>query len=173
MSEFEKSLADLQRDLYGEELIPEALSREEQNSEYGGGRFRIEQRTIRYRVAKITPKKVGQFVAFWHKVAGKNTPYTVAESPELLVVTTYCQARSGQFVFPKEELAKRGILSQGQNKGKMAIRVYPSWDHPTSAQARRTQVWQLPFFIEFGQGQRVDQAKLRQLYLLEEAQFSE
>ncbi|RCW39871.1 MepB family protein, partial [Paenibacillus prosopidis] len=49
--------------------------------------------------------------------------------------------------FPKDILLKHNILKTDTSKGKMAIRVYPSWDTLTSKQAIATQDWQLPYFI--------------------------
>lgn len=165
MTDFKQSLAVVQKELY-RTLIPDKVSVELQNLEYGAGRFWLEKTSVRYRVAKITPKKIGQFVALWYKDQGKNTPYSATDSPDVLVVNTFTSERSGQFVFPKEELARRGILSQ-EKPGKMAMRVYPVWDQPTSSQALATQKWQQPYFIEFGHGLSVDQKRLRQLYQLD------
>ncbi|WP_414839153.1 MepB family protein [Carnobacterium sp. TMP28] len=30
----------------------------------------------------------------------------------------------------------------------MGIRVYPIWDNPTSKQALKTKLWQLPYFVD-------------------------
>lgn len=37
---------------------------EKQNSEYAGGVLQLNNRSIRFRVSKITPNKIGQFVSF-------------------------------------------------------------------------------------------------------------
>lgn len=165
MTDFEQSLALTQKELY-QELTPCEIRTEIQNRDYGAGRFRLEGTSVRYRVAKVTPKKVGQFVAFWYKNHGKNTPYSATDSPDVLVISTFTAERSGQFVFPKELLVKQGILSQ-QKVGKMGMRVYPIWDRPTSTQGMATQKWQLPYFIEFGQHVAVDKNRFRHLYLLD------
>ncbi|MBP1043982.1 MepB family protein [Vagococcus sp. BWB3-3] len=165
MTDFRQSLAVVQKELY-QTLTPDKVSSESQNQEYGAGQFWLETTSVRYRVAKITPKKTGQFVAFWYKHQGKNTPYSATDSPDVLVVNTFTSERFGQFVFPKEELIRRGILSQ-EKPGKMAMRVYPVWDQPTSSQALATQKWQRPYFIEFGPDLFVDQKRLRQLYQLD------
>lgn len=164
MTDFEESLAVLQKELY-QELVPRELKAENQNREYGAGCFKLGDTSVRYRVAKVTPKKIGQFVVFWYKHNGKNTPYSAMDSPDVLVINTVTPERSGQFVFPKERLVNEGILSQDKT-GKMAMRVYPIWDQPTSIQAIATQKWQLPYFIEFGHHLPIDKEKVRQLYLL-------
>ena len=70
----------------------------------------------------------------------------------------------GQFVFPKEVLLKQNILKTSKTKGKMAIRVYPSWDIPTSKQAIATQKWQLPYFISIDDTNGLPINKLLKLY---------
>ncbi|WP_010307772.1 MepB family protein [Kurthia senegalensis] len=63
----------------------------------------------------------------------------------------------GQFVFPKDVLAKKGILRTAEKKGKMAMRVYASWDEPTSKQAIATQKWQQPYFFEWQQQEDINE----------------
>ncbi len=43
------------------------LKEEKQNAEYVGCLFHLNNKTIRFRVSKITPNKIGQFVSFWEK----------------------------------------------------------------------------------------------------------
>ena len=50
--------------------------------------------------------------------------------------------------FQKKFFSKQNILRSSSTKGKMAIRVYPIWDSPTSKQAMKTQKWQLPYFVD-------------------------
>lgn len=124
---------------------------ETQNQEYGGYRLQLNQVDIRFRIAKITPKKIGQFVAFWEKIEGVNRPYSYGESPDLLVIYTEENAHKGHFVFPKATLKERGILSTEEKVGKMGIRIYPPWDQPTSLQGKATQQWQLAYFTTNGE----------------------
>lgn len=135
---------------------------EKHNAQYGAGNFRLSSKSVRFRVAKITPTKAGQFVAFWEKDEnGQNQAYAYEASPDLIVVTTFKnQSEFGQFIFPKALLLKQKILSTDLIKGKMGIRVYPSWDTPTSKQAIASQKWQLPYFIT----NRTPLEKINQLY---------
>ena len=55
----------------------------------------------------------------------------------------------GQFIFPKELLAKNKIITHNGSDGKRGIRVYPPWDITSSKQAEKTQTWQLNYFIQF------------------------
>ncbi|OKP96486.1 MepB family protein [Paenibacillus sp. P46E] len=72
----------------------------------------------------------------------------------------------GQFVFPKDILLKQNILRSASTKGKMAIRVYPSWDSPSSKQAMKTQKWQLPYFVDMSILNQTLLEKVIELYSL-------
>ena len=151
MNDFYTALSYVNKMIYEpNELTVKWVQEEKQNSKYGAGTFGLSSRTVRFRVANITPPKVGQFVAIWEKdVSNKNQPYTYVETPDLLVIITFKNANKfGQFIFPKEILFKQNILRSSSTKGKMAIRVYSSWDKPTSEQAMKTQKWQLPYFVD-------------------------
>src|SRR5699024_5644269 len=150
------------------DLTVKSVQEEKQNSKYGAGTFRLASRTIRFRVANITPTKVGQFVAFWEKDENnKNQPFTYEEAPDLLVITTFKNDNEyGQFIFPKEVLFKQNILRSSSTKGKMAIRVYPSWDSPTSKQAMKTQEWQLPYFVDMSRQKELPNERIIELYSL-------
>lgn len=131
-------------------LIVQSVQEEKQNAKYGAGIFQLSSKTIRFRVAKKTPTKIGQFVAFWEKdEMNQNRPFLSADAPDLLVITTFENDHAfGQFIFPKDTLIQQNILRSGSSKGRMAIRVYPVWDYPTSQQAQQTQAWQLPYFVD-------------------------
>ncbi|MDT1996237.1 MepB family protein [Carnobacterium divergens] len=147
------------------QFVVKNLAEEVQNREYAGGVFQLNQLSIRFRVAKITPTKIGQFVAFWEKdPLNKNQAFHEMESPDLLVVTTFLGERIGQFVFPKGVLIEQHILRTDSQKGKMAMRVYPSWDSPTSKQAQVTQKWQLDYFVEFTDNRDSFKVRLEALY---------
>lgn len=148
-------------------LTVKDIQEETQNSEYGAGVFQLNCTSVRFRVAKITPTKIGQFVAFWAKDAtNKNQAFSVENAPDLLVINTFSndQQYFGQFVFPKDVLVKHNILKTTTTKGKMAMRVYPSWDTPTSKQAIATQKWQLPYFVEVGPNNSLNVQDLVRLY---------
>lgn len=120
---------------------------EEQNGEYGGMLIKSKGIEYRIRIGKKTAKKVGQFITIWEKDEnGKNTAYAYNDFPEYLVV--FCQQADflGKFVFPKNVLLEKGVLKTETEKGKMALRIYPRWEVPTSKQAQKTQNWQLVYF---------------------------
>lgn len=167
MNNFYTALDYVNKMIYEPNDLPvKSIQEENQNSKYGAGIFKLSSRTVRFRVANITPTKAGQFVAFWEKDENnKNQPFTYDEAPDLLVITTFRDnGEFGQFIFPKEVLFKQDILKSSSTKGKMAIRVYSGWDTPTSKQARNTQKWQLPYFVDMSDPSELPIDKIMKLY---------
>ncbi|WP_052723889.1 MepB family protein [Paenibacillus wulumuqiensis] len=124
------------------------LQIESQNAAYEGMTFEIDTHTFRSRLAKHTPKKKGYFVVFWEKdIDNNNRAYSDKECPDQVIVNVMDHDKQGQFIFPREILLKHGILRSGDQKGKMAMRVYPDWEDELNTAARRTQKWQLLYFI--------------------------
>lgn len=133
---------------------------ESQNEEYEGRCFVLEGKSVRYRTAKTTPKKVGQFVAIWKKNAeNKNEAFKAEESPDYLIITVYDHYQWGQFIFPKEVLIKQKIYQTVNNKGKMAMRLYPDWVTELNPTAKKTQAWQKEYFINLTAGINSDKIK--------------
>nr|WP_246045254.1 MepB family protein [Rhodococcus oryzae] len=138
---------------------------EPESAAYGAHEFTVDGRPIRFRVAKTTPKKVGQFVTLWKRSAqGPIAPFDVDDLVELFIVSARDGDRLGQFVFPRRVLADRGVLSRDGAGGKRAIRVYPPWAAPTSRQARGTQAWQLDHFLPIADAAALDTARALALY---------
>ena len=92
------------------QLTIASTNEEQQNLEYAARTFelinKLTIKTVRFRVAKQTPTKIGQFVTFWEKDSkGMNRPFQYDSSPDLLVITTFKDNRTfGQF-FSKRGLA--------------------------------------------------------------------
>ncbi|WOV83682.1 MepB family protein [Sporosarcina jeotgali] len=166
MKDFHRSLTYVNRLVYHpNHFTIQDIQEERQNSEYGAGRFLLNTKSIRFRVAAITPKKIGQFVALWEKdETNKNQPFTYDNTPDFVVINTFTEDHFGQFVFPKEVLAARSILRSDHSNGKMAFRVYPSWDTPASKQAIATQRWQLPYFIDLTNAPAAASKKVLEMY---------
>ena len=123
--------------------------KEDQNKEYEGASFLAKGVTYRSRLAKQTPKKKGAFVAFWEKTqAGNNQAFLAEESPEYLLVAVQEQERRGVFCFPQSVLIEKKIYRTTNQKGKMAMRVYPSWATELNSTALKTQQWQTSYFYE-------------------------
>lgn len=139
------------------------LKKEDQNSDYEAAILKINSDVYRSRLAKLTPKKKGYFVAVWEKdTTGTNQAYHVDESPEKLIISIIDNNIYGQFIFPKKVLLTYGILKNNTQKGKMAFRVYPSWLTELNITAKKTQAWQTPYFIDLSS--EYDVEKLKELY---------
>ena len=120
-----------------------------ESKEYDGCQFELNDLSIVSRKAKITPKKVGQFVTFWKRnKSGIIEPFQENDTIDFYVVNVKSNYLFGQFVFPKAVLISQGIISTKNKEGKRAFRVYPIWDIPESKQAKQTQKWQLNYFCK-------------------------
>ena len=124
------------------------LQIEEEGEEYHAHRFKIGGHSCIYRQAKVTPKKVGLFVTLW-KREGESPiePFHIDDPQEFFFVGVTDDQHRGFFVFPKQELVKRGIVSDSLKEGKRAFRVYPPKTKTTNPQAIRTQKWQIRYYI--------------------------
>jgi len=118
---------------------------EDESQEYSACHFRVNERQVDYRAAKITQKKNGQFVTFWKRLnaIGKIMPF---DDFDLLVVAVREQERVCHFIFPKTLFSEKGIISLDGVGGKRGFRVYPKWDKSVNRQAQITQKWQLECF---------------------------
>ncbi|EMK13380.1 MepB protein [Leptospira kirschneri serovar Bim str. 1051] len=126
----------------------ESLFFENEGSDYGACNFKLKKWKVTFRVAKITPKKVGQFVTLWKRnVQGQIQPYDIQDRIDYFIIFIYDKNHTGQFIFTKDVLLRQGILN-GNKEGKLGFRVYPSWDVPYNQQAKKTQKWQLEYFLE-------------------------
>lgn len=136
---------------------------EMESKEYDACQFKLNGRKIISRNAKITPKKVGQFVTFWKRNGnGIIEPFEETEQVDFYVVNVRTEKKFGQFVFPKSLLIKKEIISTAIKEGKRAFRVYPNWDIVSNKQAEKTQKWQLDYFYEINDS--TDLKKVAELY---------
>lgn len=130
-------------------LISHSFVQEKESKAYGACDFAMKGHRIKFRVGKITPTKIGQFVTLWKRMGqGPILPYDMADPIDLFVVSVRKPGHLGQFVFPKSLLHEKGIVSKNGQGGKRAMRVYPSWDIAENRQAKHTQAWQLLYFFE-------------------------
>jgi hypothetical protein len=138
---------------------------EPESREYGAYSFELNDLSIRFRVAKITPTKIGQFVTLWKRIGkGPIQPYDVLDSVDFFIVSVRNNQHFGQFVFSKSVLHQQGVLSKEGKGGKRAIRVYPPWDKAANSQAQKTQKWQLEYFLEIPEHQSIDCVRSQMLY---------
>ncbi|NRF37489.1 MepB family protein [Pedobacter foliorum] len=123
----------------------------EEGKAYGACCFKLDGKTILFRVAKLTPKKTGQFVAIWKRnEQGITQPFEDTDEIDFMVISIRDADNFGQFIFPETALLKHGIISNGQREGKRGIRVYPPWDKVSNKQAETTQSWQAEYFLNIG-----------------------
>ncbi|WP_435611393.1 MepB family protein [Streptomyces sp. bgisy159] len=140
--------------------VPEAES-----AEYAAHTFTLDGLAVRYRAARTTPTKAGQFVTVWKRSpAGPIQPFDVTDPVDLFVISTRDDHHFGQFVLPPDALRRHGVVSANGTGGKRAFRVYPPWVTPPNRQAGTAQAWQLGFFLHLPQDGPVDLARARELY---------
>lgn len=138
---------------------------EAESAEYGAHEFTLDGFSVRFRVAKTTPTKVGQFVTVWKRSAGGPIQPFDAEDPvDLFVISTRDSDHFGQFVFPRDVLCERDVVSRNGSGGKRAFRVYPPWVTTANRQARSSQAWQLDHFLHIEGDGPIDSARARALY---------
>ncbi|MFJ2936691.1 MepB family protein [Streptomyces sp. NPDC087219] len=142
---------------------------EPESADYAAHALTVGGRSVRFRVARTTPTKVGQFVTVWKRTpAGPIAPFDTADGIDLVVVS--CRddqeaGRFGQFVFPVGALRRHGVVSENGAGGKRGFRVYPPWVTTTNSQAARTQTWQRDHFLYVPEdGTPLDLARALALY---------
>ena len=142
------------------------ITAENESTEYGAYVFEVNHLKVRFRVAKITPTKIGQFVTLWKRIKeGPIQPYDISDAVDLVVISTRNGHQFGQIIFPKSVLLEKNIFSNANQEGKRGFRVYPPWDKALNKQAQKTQQWQLHYFLELPVAHPIDYDKAKTLYL--------
>lgn len=140
------------------------LEQESESEDYGACRFKLNNKKVLFRIAKITPTKLGQFVTIWKRVnKSPIMPFDSSDPIDLVIISVRQGDLRGHFVFPKEILVEKGIFSRNNKGGKRAIRVYPPWDRTLNRQAQGTQLWQVQYFFAFGPNTQLDKQKVTSL----------
>jgi hypothetical protein len=150
-----------------------------ENSKYSAMSFSIGGDDIIYRKGKVTPDRPGAFLTLWQRPDSSSTcNKPIALRPDqldfLMVEVSEIQKetpRSGFFLFPENLLISKKILSENGNRGKTAFRVFPPWSGDRghigmkvfSDSGKKTQKWQLPFFIETTPGQNTSNSSLAKI----------
>lgn len=145
-------LEQLQNSIFSKlNLIISHLQPDSECEEYFGYSFQLNQLSIKFRKAKITPKKIGQFVTLWKRnpESKQTEPFTSEDPFDFYIIFCDNNDQSGFFFFSKEILIQKNILTILSKDGKRGFRVYPTWDSPENKQATKTQDWQSQFFIDF------------------------
>lgn len=160
----DKNLSQIKTEIYDKcsfEILD--FKTESEGKEYNACQYKLNGLNILCRNAKITPKKVGQFVTCWKRnKSGITEPYSEDDQIDFYVIIARTENKFGQFVFPKSTLIKKGIMSTEKKNGKRGFRVYPKWDVAKNKQAKRTQKWQLDYFYEIDDS--TDLQRVNELY---------
>ncbi|CFO17471.1 mepB family protein [Staphylococcus aureus] len=136
--------------IFSEELDVKDLTEEKYNQDYEALTFSFKEETYQSRLAKKTPTKAGYFVACWTKDENNcNQSYSKEAFADYLMIIVIDEELSGYFLFPRELLVEKGILTTFEHKGKMAFRVYPKWCNQLNKTAGQTQKWQCKYFLSF------------------------
>ena len=137
-----------------------------ESAEYGAYSFELNNLSVRFRVSKITPTKIGQFVTLWKRTGkGPIEPFDNTDVLDLIIISARHETNLGQFIFPKSVLIEKGILSLNGKGGKRAIRVYPPWDSAINKQAQKTQKWQLNYFLDLSDEKEINFDRVKILYV--------
>ena len=140
-------------------LLPESESKE-----YAAHTFKIGTFNVKFRIAKITPTKTGQFVTLWKRnTNGLTESHHIKDNFEFYIIGTKKDNLMGVFIFPKSVLFLNKILSDENNKGKNGFRVYPSWDLAENKQALKTQIWQSKYFVKLTENELIDYGMIKSI----------
>ncbi|RYD72973.1 MAG: MepB family protein [Sphingobacteriales bacterium] len=140
------------------------LKAESESQEYSAHTFELNKQKVKFRMAKITPTKTGQFVTIWKRnETGITVPHSFFDEFEFYMIATSYEKRFGIFIFNKTVLSENRVLTNKISEGKRGIRVYPTWDLTTNKQAKHTQTWQTKCFLEFTIHNKIDVGKAKTL----------
>jgi hypothetical protein len=159
-----------------------------ESAKYNGLILSLNEQKIIYRQGKITTDRPGAFLAIWRRPVlactdnNKPIPLTHSDIDYLLVkvedsILTNSdmllnKQRSGFFIFPVALLIKQGIVTSKKSTGKTGFRVFPPWSQDRgdagtkvfSESAKKTQRWQLPYFIEINDDGLIDSNQLNKIF---------
>jgi len=139
-----------------------------ESQEYAACNFQLNSKKVIFRLAKITPKKVGHFASIWKRNKKRVTqPFELSDDIDYFLIATRQQDYFGLFIFSKFVLHEHKILSDKTRDGKRGFRVYPPWDLTTNKQARKTQQWQIKYFLELPIEKSIDIEKAKLLFNIE------
>ena len=132
--------------------------------EYSGCSFKLDDLKVRFRQAKVTHKKVGLFVTLWKRNAeNKTEPFNENDPFDFYMIAAQQEDNVGFFIFPKDILSEKCILTNSKKEGKRGFRVYPDWTETTNNQATKTKAWQTNYFINCSENNQTINEKLNSL----------
>lgn len=138
------------KDLFSLDSLISNVTVHGESKEYAASHFLLNNKRVEFRLAKITPKKVGAFVTIWKRDKfGITRPFCETDKIDYIIVVCETEDIFGVFVFPKSVLLEKKIITANGVDGKRGIRVYPTWDIPNNPQSRKTQEWQIEYFTTY------------------------
>ncbi|HRD57791.1 MAG TPA: MepB family protein [Ferruginibacter sp.] len=141
---------------------------EAESSAYFAHKFQLNGQNIKFRKAKITPTKTGQFVTLWKRnQKGITEPFSISDKFDFCIIAVRQNEKFGLFIFSKPTLHEYKILSDKTREGKRGFRVYPPWSITVNQQALETQLWQTKYFLDLSDNQNIDIRKAKTLLRLE------
>lgn len=139
-----------------------------ESQEYFAHNFELNNQKVKFRMAKITPMKTGQFVTIWKRNEdGITEPHNLSDKFEFYIIAAREETKFGIFIFNKIILSENKILTNKNGEGKRGIRVYPPWSLTTNRQAQKTQNWQTKYFVEVSNDNQIDISKVKKLLNLD------
>jgi len=146
----------------------ENVATELESQEYFAHTFELNKQKVKFRMAKITPTKTGQFVTIWKRNEnGITEPHNTNDEFEFYLIATRQETNFGVFIFNRNVLTENKILTNKNAEGKRGIRVYPTWSLTTSKQAEKTKNWQTKYFVEISNYNQIEINKAKKLLNLE------
>ena len=138
---------------------------ENESKDYNACQYKLNDFNIISRNSKITPSKPGQFVTIWKRIKkGPIEPFHFKDKFDVIIIKCQTKDNYGQFIFPKSILISKKIISSDITEGKRGFRVYPNWDKTTNNQAKRTQEWQLNYFLDLTNKNKINFELALKLY---------
>ncbi len=149
------------------DITIESIEDEAESKEYFAHRFKLNGNNTIFRTAKITPTKTGQFVTIWKRnKEGFTEPFAYEDDFIFLMIVVRQNENFGIFIFQKNVLLKKSVISKQNNGGKRGMRVYPPWNNALNNQAQKTQQWQSEYFINLSKKDEIDLGKVKMLFEL-------
>lgn len=161
------------------DIVPES-------SKYEALNFALNDRNIVYRKGKVTSDRPGAFLAVWNRPPSENINgnkpiplksneldylFIQVESHSNITEELEHNSKYGMFIFPVSLLIEKGIVSSTKRKGKTGFRVFPPWSQDRgvigtkvfSESGKKTQRWQLPYFLEIDEDGLIDSCELNKV----------